>query len=1209
MTSRQSVFLTALQVSPEVVRSLNDTGLTRLMRDLLHDHAYRCKAAVSEVIVNTEEKARDGGCDGWSPAPPQPDEWFGATATCWQLKSGSAGEPANLKGEVTKPIPSDTLRKGGRFVVVASDSPSGTKGLRDRLETLRGEADAAGIPSANIVVLGSEQLTNWCNQHPAVAARFTGAPDGLWLLDRWSAHAPHRAAWQPTSERETELTKMRGELDFSAGALLHLHVQGHPGVGKSRFALELCKEAPWKGSVVYVRDASDLSVREVLEGAVAHPGVRLVLVADEIQRNQLEPLRDILDAGDGRVRLITIGHCGTPEPTRIPALPLKPLDDETMRKIVSGWHPSMRREHVAFVARFADGYVRLARLAADAVARNDSIDVRGILSEGHIREFLNRMLPEGNRRALHVVAVMRSVGWRDDKEVEGQIIAQELGLDWNDVCAAVEDFDDRLGIVPRGGRYRYISPTPLGIHLAIEAWSAHPRVLRELPNKLPTEEAKAAYYDRLEEIASSPHAQRFGREELDLFFRVTDFADAWAARRWSALSASDPALAAANLAKALSSAALEERTSISGRARRELVHRLVLLAWNRASFYDATLALALLGEAENESWSNNASREFTARFELSLPGTSVPYLERLAVLDELLTLKRPSIDRLIIQALARVYTQGGFRVEPMSSAPLEKEWHPRTGLEVLECTRASLGRLTAIAGNSATELQVDLVKAADGLSMLLREVDTRDLVAGFYDAVRRTHPGTREALRRIVAEILHRERKYWNQVPQDALAKIDAIHASFEEHTLSARLRQRIGPGRWERDEDMVAPSELARELVADRAALESEWSWLTSGGAGSAWDFGEALAVADASGELDDVLTGTDGRGPDLRVLCGFISKRRELRGEAWFDAWTKKTFEERPEDWPLMFELGWRCGVTVTLAGIISAAVRAKDVPEAYTRQLENGAWPSALPLDVLKELLETLHSRGHRKAAIAVLQHRLQSTPADLTALEGIAVQVATSGDVIRDGATMTDYYWKEVSFKLAPRHAQAIVAAILREQADRTSETWFAEYSTAKEVLWKCVELDPAAVWQAFMPHLSSMLEGFHFAVGFPLGLIDQMPADDVCKWVDGKPEERASIVARLVNKSLINDETLTARILGQFGDDRVIASEFFSAYVSGSWTGLTSEHWGRLAGELERVARDTKLSKLRRWATDAARRLREMQKRDAQREEEEEVRGR
>jgi hypothetical protein len=409
--SAPSVFRTALQVSEEVVSNLNETGLTALMRELLHDHAYRCGAPVSEVIVNTEEKAKDDGCDAWSPAPPQTDEWFGDGATCWQLKSGEAGQRAKLAGEITKKIPSDSLKKGGRVVLIASGSTTGTKGERDRLELLQEEATTAGLPPDRIHVIGSERLTLWCNQHPAVAARISGAPEGLWLLDRWSRlPVHHRAPWQSTPERAAELGKMRANLDFSSSALLHLHIQGHPGVGKSRFALELCKEAPWKGSVVYVRDASDLAVREVIEGAVAKQDVRLVLVADEIQRNQLEPLRDALDAGEGRVRLITIGHCDTPDPTRIPALVLRPLDDQAMRQIVSGWHPSMPREHVDFVTRFADGYVRLAHLASDAVVLNPQIDVRGILDQVHIRTFLDDMLQGGNRRALHVVAVLRSVG-------------------------------------------------------------------------------------------------------------------------------------------------------------------------------------------------------------------------------------------------------------------------------------------------------------------------------------------------------------------------------------------------------------------------------------------------------------------------------------------------------------------------------------------------------------------------------------------------------------------------------------------------------------------------------------------------------------------------------------------------------------------------------------------------------------------------------
>ena len=69
---------------------------------------------------------------------------------------------------------------------------------------------------------------------------------------------------------------------------------------------------------------------------------------------------------------------------------------------------------------------------------------------------------------------------------------------------------------------------------------------------------------------------------------------------------------------------------------------LVRLAWRSSSFHDAVKALALLAEAENETWANNASREFVARFQIFLGGTAVPYLDRMSVLDELLATNRPS---------------------------------------------------------------------------------------------------------------------------------------------------------------------------------------------------------------------------------------------------------------------------------------------------------------------------------------------------------------------------------------------------------------------------------------------------------------------------------------------------------------------------------------------------------------------------------------
>src|SRR5258708_1868357 len=109
----------ALQVSPERIRLLDEYRLRDLMNALLHAEGYRCRAEQSRIWVSDEIKTGDEGCDGWSPEHGGQNEWMPTVPTCWQFKAGTAGGPAKLKGEVQKPKPEDTLRSGGAYVIVA----------------------------------------------------------------------------------------------------------------------------------------------------------------------------------------------------------------------------------------------------------------------------------------------------------------------------------------------------------------------------------------------------------------------------------------------------------------------------------------------------------------------------------------------------------------------------------------------------------------------------------------------------------------------------------------------------------------------------------------------------------------------------------------------------------------------------------------------------------------------------------------------------------------------------------------------------------------------------------------------------------------------------------------------------------------------------------------------------------------------------------
>lgn len=248
------------------------------------------------------------------------------------------------------------------------------------------------------------------------------------------------------------------------------------------------------------------------------------------------------------------------------------------------------------------------------------------------------------------------------------------------------------------------------------------------------------------------------------------------------------------------------------------------------------------------------------------------------------------------------------------------------------------------------------------------------------------------------------------------------------------------------------------------------------------------------------------------------------------------------------------------------------------------------------------------GHEATALTILEHRTKSQPGEHDGWLDLALELIAVPSLIRSGH-MTSYYWKEVALRYVDERPGEIAAAIIREQGDRSAETWFAEHSKAAHVLHACVERSPEGVWHELQPQISSKSGAYMFSIGFPRGVIERIPSDKVIAWVDAEPDERASMVAKLVSKNFSSDETLASRIVGTYGDRDDVASAFFSEYVSGSWSGPASSHWEQLAASIEEVANRTRLLKLRRWAADATRRLRQMAERDLQREEEEDLRRR
>lgn len=1191
---------------------MDEEELNELMRDLMPAEAYAAGSPLSQLSVNLETKAGDGGADAFSAAPLRASDWFGTADTCWQFKVGSEGEPAKLKGEVTKERPAEVLRAGGRFVVITSASPGGSTAMKRRLKVLSDEAIAAGLPTENIQVITSETLANWVNQHPAVAARWSNLPEGLLRIERWVSSPEHNVPWQEPEKLKDRIAKLRADLDLFSGQIKHLHIHGPAGVGKTRLALEICRDAEWNMAVVYIRQAADQRVVEILDALAATNAARLVLVVDEVQERDLPALNSaVRNAKDSnRLRLITIGHCPSPDPAEIVPMAVHPLEPRALEAMVANLHSGMPRENVAFVAKFADGYVRLAKLAAETVAREGNIDTKALLKLEHISRFLNAMLGDSHdRRSLYVVALLESVGWEGDRAQEGMVVAKHLGLDWATVRSDVESFDRRFKIAPRGGRLRYISPTPLGIYLAHEALVIFPDQVKTLENVLPSDAAKVAFFDRLRAIAGSTQAKEYSVAQLMHFFSLSSFTNRTAVRRWRAFSVADAPLAAKGARVSLNDASVDERLAFRGDARRELIWGLVELGQHAVAFDDAVEALAYLAEAENESWSNNATGEFVTFFQITLGGTELPFLERLAVLKRLEAANSVAMAKLVIQALAKPLesTEHGSGHYASDSKPAPAPWMPKTWGDYFDALNAALNQLAAHAATGTDDIREELLKATRTASDWLKTPLARDSASAFLAAVVARWPSLREDVRRSVARVRDLWQKYDKSVTDELLSVVNDVHDRFVDRSLAGQVRQLVGPPDWE-DED-VDLSNLAQQLVHEPQSLVNELPWLTSGDAGKPWRLGKAVGAADSKSELLTLVFDTP-LGPDLRFHAAYLSSFEQSKGLTWIDNYLDSLLVEGKISPDGIVDLSWRC--TPTARGV-QRVLRSLDVGAVHPgllMQLSFGHWAINVPVAEYTLLLKRLTSAPElRPAALSLLQRRLGRPAKDLEKFKDVALALALDGELIR-GDQSTSYAWSEVAKGLLRLgHAREIAEAILREHLSKADgKTWFIEYSTAKDVLDQCIKQNPIATWSAIRSKLEEP-KGWHFfAIGFPRGILSVLPTDEVLSWTYEAPVERAPAIARISAISISDPQSLASQLLDRFESVDKVGNEIFAQFTTGSFSGSASDHWLALADSLEKAGQSNPLPTVKRWVRKAVKSLREMAERDAEREAEDDLRS-
>ena len=163
-------------------------------------------------------------------------------------------------------------------------------------------------------------------------------------------------------------------------------IAGPAGVGKTRFALELCRQlAEEKGYFVLVIKNNGLALYDDLVTAIERGKEYLVLVDDANQLSGLHHVLDFLPKMSGRTRqiaklVLTVRDYArkevmerTKEFTEPELLKLAPFKDDGIRKLMETYFGITNRLYTDRIVAIAEGNARLAMLAGKLAAESQNL--------------------------------------------------------------------------------------------------------------------------------------------------------------------------------------------------------------------------------------------------------------------------------------------------------------------------------------------------------------------------------------------------------------------------------------------------------------------------------------------------------------------------------------------------------------------------------------------------------------------------------------------------------------------------------------------------------------------------------------------------------------------------------------------------------------------------------------------------------------------
>ncbi|TLY20096.1 MAG: hypothetical protein E6K66_10355, partial [Nitrospirae bacterium] len=919
-----------------------------IFRELLWAEAGVSGIAKSCVSVPGDIYDSDGGIDAEVKDSPSNSKQglIKPGLTAYQIKTGKSNlnkkttlrlilfkEKSNeLKPEVQKCLDND-----GTFTIIHFGWDGANAKVRKAVTEIKKQLAtvAARYKRARIDVIPQNKLIGFISPYPSLALRLNGKALGQFRTHfGWSSEAEMKRPFVLAADHPQKIGTMQTELR-SNDRPVHLHVVGEPGVGKTRLVLEATKEEDLRPLVIYCDDPAKILASQLMSDLIREDSsFYAILIVDECDDETRTKLWNKLRHRSPRIKLITI-YNESVEVSGVTVIESPSMRKDQITSIIANYGvPAIEAAHWA---DFCGGSPRVAHVVGENLKNNpedisqspSTVDVWNRFIAGG--DLLDSQKAADRRLVLEHVALFKRFGFGEPVQDEAKAISKlihkvDARITWSRFNEVVNELRQRK--ILQGSTTLYITPKLLHIKLWATWWEKYGSVfeMNKFASDLPPN-LFDWFLEIFEYARESSEASRQVRELLGSGGQFNDIQTLKSKREalfFRSLALASPEEALRCLERTIGEANREQLLELT-EGRREVIYSLEHIALYRELFPGAARLLLKLGEAENETWDNNASGVFRDLFTLG-PGrvasTSTPPEERLLVLIETLESSSSEKRKLAFAACERALeTEHFVRHGNIDEAGLRngpEGWTPKTYAEwwdaygqIWQLLRERLDTL----GNDERQSVVNiLLHRSRGL--ILR-TSLGDIVIDSLDLLLVKGYADKKAVLKTLIEVLHYDGK---QLLPDIRGKLEEFKQRLEGNDFTSQLRRYVGMDMLEDDHDEEGSqagtgerriNELAQKAAQNKELLTPELEWLVTSEAEKGLQFGYQLGLADVNFELLPVLIDAHQNAAEktnVYFLSGYFRALFERNQPKWEEELDKILEASKLRFW--IPELTWRSG-----------------------------------------------------------------------------------------------------------------------------------------------------------------------------------------------------------------------------------------------------------------------------------------------------------